>query len=265
MHSIRPLGMAMLLSLSAARFTAADDPWDLLFGNAGSDDTNGSSNELVNGSIQVHDLEEHSAGTVLDQDWFRVYEQPYASYEVIVDGIAPETGDVALDRVDFMGTELQLSTEFSSFGAARSLRLRNATAAESPQFVRVEASLCGAFGACTADAKYRIQLYETTCLIPRFNNTATQVTLLIVQNGSKDAIAATARFWDAAGTLLVSQDFDLAPKGTFVLNTSSIAGGQSGSITIDHDGPYGALSGKGVAVEPATGFTFDTSMTPKLH
>ena len=28
-------------------------------------------------------------------------------------------------------------------------------------------------------------------------------------------------------------------------------------MTISHDGPYGALAGKTVALEPSTGFSFD--------
>jgi hypothetical protein len=91
------------------------------------------------------------------------------------------------------------------------------------------------------------------------------VTLMLVQNGSKEAVTATARFWDPVGALLASQDFTMPAKGTFVLNTSLVAAGKSGSITVDHDGAYGSLSGKAVAVEPATGFTFDTAMNPRLH
>jgi hypothetical protein len=34
--------------------------------------------------------------------------------------------------------------------------------------------------------------------------------------------------------------------------------GQSGHITVAHDGGYGALNMKAVALEPATGFSFDT-------
>jgi hypothetical protein len=38
--------------------------------------------------------------------------------------------------------------------------------------------------------------------------------------------------------------------------------GQSGSVTIAQLGGYGALAGKGVALEPSTGFTFDAAFTP---
>ena len=57
--------------------------------------------------------------------------------------------------------------------------------------------------------------------------------------------------------------FGIAPRGTFVLNTSAVAPGVSGSLTVSHDAPYGALAGKAVAVEPATGFTFDTPLLPR--
>ena len=35
------------------------------------------------------------------------------------------------------------------------------------------------------------------------------------------------------------------------------------TATISHDGSYGSVVGKAVAVEPATGFTFDTAMAPR--
>jgi len=47
------------------------------------------------------------------------------------------------------------------------------------------------------------------------------------------------------------------------LNVSSLAGWpapvrQSGHITVAHDGGYGGLVIKAVALEPTTGFSFDT-------
>jgi hypothetical protein len=38
--------------------------------------------------------------------------------------------------------------------------------------------------------------------------------------------------------------------------------GQGGAITVSHDGRYGDLSGKTVALEPSTGFSFDSPMLP---
>jgi hypothetical protein len=50
-----------------------------------------------------------------------------------------------------------------------------------------------------------------------------------------------------------------------VLNTSAPDGvpSGSGSLTVAHDAPYGALAGKAVALEPATGFAFDTPLEPR--
>ena len=49
-----------------------------------------------------------------------------------------------------------------------------------------------------------------------------------------------------------------------MLNTATVsgAGAVGGAITVDHDGRYGDLSGKTVAIEPSTGFSFDTRLEP---
>jgi len=67
---------------------------------------------------------------------------------------------------------------------------------------------------------------------------------------------------EPAGALLATQAFSLAAKNTLVVGTVTIAGlsGQSGAITIAHDGRYGDLTGKAVALEPATGYSFDSPM-----
>jgi hypothetical protein len=39
--------------------------------------------------------------------------------------------------------------------------------------------------------------------------------------------------------------------------------GESGTLTISHDAGYGGLVGKAVALEPATGFAFDTPLIAK--
>lgn len=56
--------------------------------------------------------------------------------------------------------------------------------------------------------------------------------------------------------------YTLVARSTLVLNTATVPGlaGQSGTITVGHDGRYGDLSGKTVALEPATGFNFDSPM-----
>ena len=87
--------------------------------------------------------------------------------------------------------------------------------------------------------------------------------MLIVQNTTSwiRPIAGTVYFWAAGGVpLLGSATFSLVANEALVLNTSTVPGvaGQSGTITIAHDGGYGNLAIKSVALEPATGFSFDS-------
>jgi hypothetical protein len=98
----------------------------------------------------------------------------------------------------------------------------------------------------------------------RFNNSGTQTTVLVIQNPTNVPVNATLYFWSESGTLVASQALSppLDPKATLVVNTSLIPGlaGQGGSVTVSHNAPYGALSGKTVALEPSTGFSFDTPL-----
>jgi hypothetical protein len=112
---------------------------------------------------------------------------------------------------------------------------------------------------------YRVRAFETTYSIPRFNNAGSQVTVLLLQNPAAYAIDGHVWFWTTAGTLLGQQDFALAAKQTLVLNTATVPGmaGQGGTITVSHDGRYGDLTGKTVALEPSTGFSFDSPMTAR--
>ena len=265
--------LAVMAALCAAilspRHAAAIDVWDL----SGSDGNNGTDNELASGSEQLHDLQ-NNAG-VADQDWFLVGQQPFSSYEVIVDGLTEEVASIPatqaadalqLDLVDSAGALINSGYAFSGIGAARTLRFRNTTASEiTNQYVRVMTGTDGCENTCTTNAEYRILFRETTLLVPRFNNTGSQNTVLILQNGSNTSISGTARFWNAAGTSVGTSAFTIAARNTLVLATSTVAGGQSGSITIDHTGRYGAISGKAVALEPSTGFTFDTPVLNKIN
>jgi hypothetical protein len=75
---------------------------------------------------------------------------------------------------------------------------------------------------------YRIRAYETTYSIPRFNNAGSQVTVLLLQNPTPYTLQ-----------------------------------GKGGSITVSNDGRYGDMAGKAIALEPATGFSFDSPMVPR--
>lgn len=269
---MRRLGIAGLLCLAALAPVSARaiDVWDL----SGSDGNSGTDNELANGSAQVHDLQ-NNAG-VADQDWFLIGQLPYSSYEVIVDGLTEEVASIPateaddalrLDLVDGAGTLVNSGYAFSTIGAARTLRFRNTTASEiTNQYVRVQAAVDGCGTTCSTNAEYRIQLRETTLMAPRFNNSGTQTTIVLLQNGNTGSVTGNLRFWSTTGTLIASSaNITLAGHGGAVVNTSTIAAGQSGFMTFDHLGRYGQITGKAVALEPGTGFTFDTAFVPKFY
>jgi len=99
----------------------------------------------------------------------------------------------------------------------------------------------------------------------RVNNAGSQVTVLLLQNATGDSVGGNVYFWDTAGALIAPSAFTLAPRQLLVLNTATVAPGLGGAMTIAHDGRFGDLAGKTVALEPATGFSFDSPMVPCLH
>jgi hypothetical protein len=220
------------------------------------DDTPGASRiELTHGSVLRADL---AGGT---PDVYRIAQSPYASYEVVLDEAAGDLGPgLRLDRINGQATTVVQSAVPVGAGSALSLRWQNSTAG-SPLInepIRVSAPACGA--GCGPDDTYRLRAYETTATIPRYNNGGGQTTFLFVQNASAVTVNGRIDFWSPTGNLVTSVPLGpLAPRRLFVLDTSGPAAG-SGSITIANTGPYGALTGKTVAVEPATGFSFDTPL-----
>ena len=116
----------------------ARDIWDLT-GNDGSAATR---SEIAPGALQVHDLE--GVGGIADQDWFRVSQKPYSSYEVLVDGL---TGGLAPVPVTVPGTELGVhlvraggstvpSNALGASGSARVLYFRNETGTRDRRRIR---------------------------------------------------------------------------------------------------------------------------------
>jgi hypothetical protein len=217
--------------------------------------------ELVHGSSVTADLAA-APGPAADRDDYRLAQAPYASYEVVLDAASGDAApEVRLDRIASDGsTVLQTAVPIGT-GTARSLRFQNRLGvALTGQSVRVGSAACGT--ACGPDDTYRLRAYETTASIPRFNNSSSQVTVLVLQNRSATPIAVNVDFWDAAGTRRATHAAALEPGGALALNTSAVPGlaGVSGSITVTHDGAYGGLAGKAVALEPATGSSFDTPL-----
>ena len=224
--------------------------------------------ELAHGSDFVFDLAA-GPGPVADEDVFRIGQKPYSSYEVRVENTSGDIGAGSgplLERIGPDGTTVRQGSLAVGTGSARSLRWSNTTAsAVEGESIRVRSASCGTD--CGPDDIYRIRAYETTYASPRFNNAGTQITVLVVQNPTNLPISGEAYFRVASGALVASHPFSLGPKATLVLNTSGLPGaaGVSGAITVAHDGGYADLVGKTVALEPATGFSFDSPLEPRAR
>jgi hypothetical protein len=248
------LGFAATLCAAPIRA----DVWDVQTDN---DNTLDTDNELVHGTTQTHDLGVQP-GPAADEDWYRMPSKPYASYEIIVDGVSGDLGfkGLELSRVALDGTLLQSSAAAvaGSGGYARALRWSNTTNSTVVEFLRVSGGLCGT--SCGTDDVYTIRARETTLNLARFNTVGTLATVLLTQNVSERPVNATIFYWSAAGALLQTGTLALPPKALDVFNVASFPSlaNQSGHITVAHDGGYGALNMKAVALEPATGFSFDT-------
>ena len=221
--------------------------------------------ELAHGTDFVFDLAAEPGPVA--EDVFRIEQKPYSSYEVLVEGTSGDIGagsGPSLQRLAPDGSTVVQSSVAVGAGPSRSLRWMNATAGEvEGESVRVRSAGCGTD--CGPDDVYRIRVYETSYAVPRFNNAGTQVTVLVVQNPTNGLISGEAYFRRVSGALVATHPFSLAPKATLVLNTSGVPGaaGVSGTIVVAHDGGYASLVGKTVALEPVTGFSFDSPMEPR--
>jgi hypothetical protein len=253
----RLLLAGLLLALPALAMTTAAraDDWD------GYDDVPARRMpDLMHGSDEAHDLAA-LPGPAPDVDLSQMPQDPYSSWEVIIDGLTGASVGVKLQRLTIDGSVIlqNATTPTIAGGYSRTLTWANASPSPAVDLIRVHSADCAA--SCAANTRYRIRAYETTISVSRFNNSGTQVSVLLIQNHRANARSGTAYFWSAAGALVGSSPFNLSPKSLLVLNTSTVVAGQSGSITIVHDGGYGGLGVKSVALEPATGFSFDTPGT----
>ena len=203
---------------------------------------------------------------VPDTDQFKISQKPNSSYEALVDSTSGDIGPtLQVDRIASDGSTVINSSVAVGVGFTRSLRFMNTTNTEiNDQTVRVRSGGCTTD--CGPDDVYFIRGYETTYSIPRFNNTGTQITVLLLQNPTNYTINGNIYFWNGAGTLIgTGTPFTLTAKQVMVFNTATVANGIGGSVTIAHDGRYGDLSGKTVALEPATGFSFDSPALPRIR
>ena len=262
---LRPWMLGWTVSLTLVGGAAAADRYESAIGAGTGDNDAGTSVELLHGRLRAHDLE---AGATPDEDWSFVQETVGHSYEVTVMNTplrwqsAPTAGYVTMNRVDDAGAILTAGQPLNVYRGAFAVRWIVTSSPAGYTFVRV----VGLPNLGTT-AVYEIQMRDTTYSVPRWNNSATQVTVFVIANTKGEAVSGDIYFYDAGGALLTTQAFSVPAFGLHVVNTASIPAlaGLSGSAQIAHLGGYGALSGKAVALEPSTGFTFDTAMTPIPH
>lgn len=215
--------------------------------------------ELTHGGRLLADL---AGGTA---DFYRIGQSPRASYEVVIDEVSGDAvPGLVVERIASDNSTVLQSAAATGTGTASSLRWMNTLAAPVPgQHLRVRSAACGS--GCAADDTYRLRLYETTLSAPRFNNSSGQGTVLQLQNATSATVNGRVYFWNAGGGLIASTPFTLTARASVAMNTAAmgVLSGQSGSITVAHDAPYGGVTGKSVALDPATGASFDTPLVSR--
>jgi hypothetical protein len=243
----------------------ATDPWE------NQDDTAATTNILRHGVVQPgHDLD---GGPALDSDWTTFVAKPRHSYEARVTGRRWWNFCQVLpcmpffDRVDAAGTVLTpgaaSSEDIAAAQGSEGRTVRWIASAGGREYLHARTD--GPTSSLTAP--YDIVLYDTTLFLPRWNSTASQTTILVLQNTTNATVTGFVYFYDGAGALVATEPVSVPEHGVQLLSTASIPAlaGQSGSAAIAQLGGYAALAGKAVALEPATGFTFDTVIAPVPH
>jgi hypothetical protein len=221
--------------------------------------------ELSHGYELLQDLDiSTGAGQGTVADFYKISQKPFSSYEAVVDATSGDIGPtLGLDLVASDGSTVLVAGQAVGVGFSRTLRFMNTTAAEiNDEMVRVQSGQCTTD--CGPDDVYFIRGYETTYSIPRFNNFGTQITVLLLQNPNNYVVNANVYFWNTAGAMIGQQSFALGPKQVVVFNTAAAAPGVGGAVTIAHDGRYSDLMAKTVALEPSTGFSFDSPALPRI-
>jgi hypothetical protein len=253
------------LVVVAAAAVAAVDPWETA-GVFGTDDTSASRNTLSHGAVQQHDLDQAGGGP--DQDWMIVPTIAGHSYEARIHSMVRfDFGACAtcaqFERVSSAGAILtgDVSTVNEGPGAGQEAYDRSirwvATQPTVSEFVRVIGDTDFTNG---PNAVYTIRYWDTTYSVPRWNNANGQITVFFINSMIQASASVRVDFYNATGTLLSTSNATLEPNRLLTINTGAIPAlaGQSGHAYIAHTAGYGGLAGKAVALEPATGFSFDT-------
>lgn len=260
--------VALAIGFGFARGARGADVWDWR------DFANPQFNQLLHGGRQVHELQPDATNP--DVDYLQVATRTGRSYEVRISGMNTShlptcTACLKMHRTTSVGGILQTAVHPDDLngGYTGSQVLRWIAGADAHEFVRLTAMQAapspGEVG------MYEIEFFDTTYFAPRFNQSGGQTTVLLIQDASRDTrangVTGTIHFYGASGVLLATAPLSVPENGVQVLNCGTIAAlsGLSGAVTIAHTGGYGALVAKAVAVEPSTGFTFDTAFQPMPH
>jgi hypothetical protein len=179
----------------------------------------------------------------------------------VADGLSGDVDPLVLRRVSCAGIVLQDSVATGT-GKSRALRWQTITVAPiAAERILVQSGACTTD--CGPDDVYRLRFYETTGSLARINNSGSQATVVILQNTTTSSIQGRLHFWSPQGVELPpGSTFNLPPRGSVTINTLTAPGlaGFTGTASVTHNGPYGALAGTAVALEPATGYCFDTPL-----
>jgi len=253
-HIARGLAAASLAAAAAlvSSLALAVDTWD---SGPFNDNTAASTrNELARGEWQQHDLE--AIGGVADEDWFVLAVSAFRTHQVFLNQIA---GDTPIDNSDFLtlwdatGTTL-LQTANASPGATSKVIRWSSDAATSYR-IRVKGGATS-----SSNAKYSILYSETTLYCPRYNQTGTQTSVVIIQNTTNASCSMFVSFINETGAFVNGTPANANGAGMVVLSAGGVASvpGTKGSVQILPNCSPSALKAKVVALEPSTGFSFDT-------
>jgi hypothetical protein len=238
----------------------AEDPWE----TDSTDDSQASRSHILPGQVQTGRDLEGGGSVAIDQDWVKIYSLSRHSYEARVSGgpLWSQGGFVGaqLDLLDSTPA-LLLAGNGDEFANLRGQAVRWIVGSPTPTQWLLR--ITGPPGVQAA-VPYTLELFDTTYSVPRWNNSASQITFFFVQNNKPLPVSGAVYFFNASGSFVHDHQFVLAANGLLVLNTSTIPQlvGLSGSALVAQGGGRGAISGKAVALEPGTGFTFDTTMMP---
>jgi len=270
--SVMVTGVPAVKCVSLAGPVLAVDPYEAAqeFATSG-DDNNASNVTLTTGLPQTHDLDQAGGGE--DQDWMLIPTIARHSYEarIAASSIGWDAGAcpscAQIERVSSSGAVLTEAVAIVNDGAGSTSESYDksvrwiASSSTIDEFLRVSG---GAFFTENASSVYTVRFWDTTYAIPRWNNASGQVTVFVISSLIQAPASVRIDFYSALGTLLGSQSFTLNANQLIVFNTGTLPAlaGQSGHAYVVHTAGYGGLAGKAVALEAATGFSFDTPMVP---